>query len=109
MRNKNVSLDLIWVRWSNFARSVAQRQRPGQEISNSLEVALLNRINERVQLNTAVRYALLEFARCPQMPMVGEVAHEAGLSRRRFAQLFREQIGLTSKVYFADYSAFKTR
>ena len=28
-----------------------------------------------------------------------ELAQEAGLSRRRFAQVFREQIGLTPKLY----------
>jgi transcriptional regulator GlxA family with amidase domain len=28
-----------------------------------------------------------------------DVAADAGLSRRRFAQLFREQIGLTPKLY----------
>jgi len=59
----------------------------------------LSRINERVQLNTAVRYALAEFERRPQIPMVRELAHEAGLSRRRFAPVFREQIGLTPKLY----------
>jgi methylphosphotriester-DNA--protein-cysteine methyltransferase len=46
-----------------------------------------------------VRYALQEFARRPQIPLVRELAHEAGLSRRRFAQLFREQVGLTPKLY----------
>ena len=59
----------------------------------------MSRINERVQLNTGVRYALVEFDRRSQIPMVRELAHEAGLSRRRFAQLFREQIGLTPKLY----------
>ncbi|MGH9775276.1 MAG: helix-turn-helix domain-containing protein [Candidatus Acidiferrales bacterium] len=64
-----------------------------------LEGALLSRINERVQLDTAVRYALLGFARRPEIPRVRELAREAGLSRRRFGQLFREQIGLTPKLY----------
>jgi len=64
-----------------------------------LEVALLARLNERLQLNTAVRYALQEFARRPEIPRVQELAHEAGLSRRRFSQLFRVQVGLTPKLY----------
>jgi transcriptional regulator GlxA family with amidase domain len=34
------------------------------------------------------------------MPVEPErVARDAGLSRRRFAQLFREQVGLTPKLY----------
>jgi len=64
-----------------------------------LEIALLKHLNERVQLNPAVLYALQEFARKPQIPRVWEIAQEAGLSRRRFGQVFREQIGLTPKLY----------
>jgi transcriptional regulator GlxA family with amidase domain len=64
-----------------------------------LEVALLEHLNERLQLNAAVRYALQEFARRSEIPRVRGLAHEAGLSRRRFSQIFREQIGLTPKLY----------
>ncbi|HET9408096.1 MAG TPA: helix-turn-helix domain-containing protein [Candidatus Sulfotelmatobacter sp.] len=97
--NKNVSLDLIW---GSMVQSLRERLRSANEPAKKfqiLEAALLSRINERVQLNAAVRYALLEFARRPGIPMVRELAREAGLSRRRFAQLFREQIGLTPKLY----------
>jgi AraC-like DNA-binding protein len=44
-------------------------------------------------------YALGEFARAPHIRSVLEVTKEAGLSRRRFAQLFREQVGLTPKLF----------
>ena len=97
--NRNVSLDLIW---GSMADTLRDRLRSASDPARKfqlLEAALLSRINERAQLNTAVRYALREFARRPQIPMVRELAHEAGLSRRRFAQLFREQIGLTPKLY----------
>ena len=97
--DKNVSLDLIW---GSMVQSLRDRLRIASDPAKKfhiLEVALLSRINERVQLNTAVRYALMKFERRPQIPMVRELAHEAGLSRRRFAQLFREQVGLTPKLY----------
>jgi AraC-like DNA-binding protein len=97
--NKNVSLDLIW---GSMVRSLRDRLRTGNDPAEKfrvLEVALLARLNERLQLSTAVRYALQEFARRPEIPRVRELAHEAGLSRRRFSQLFREQIGLTPKRY----------
>jgi AraC-like DNA-binding protein len=97
--NKNVSLDLIW---GSMVRSLRDRLRTANDPAEKfrvLEVALLEHLNERVPLNGAVRYALQEFARRPQIPGVREIAQEAGLSRRRFAQLFREQIGLTPKVY----------
>ena len=97
--DKNVSLDLIW---GSMVQTLRDRLRSANDPAKKfqiLEVALLSRINVRVQLNTAVRYALVEFDRRSQIPMVRELAHEAGLSRRRFAQLFREQIGLTPKLY----------
>lgn len=97
--NKTVSLDLIW---GSMAQSVRDRLRnandPGEKF-RVLESALLEHRNERLQLNVAVRYALKEFARRPQLPRIRELAHETGLSRRRFAQLFREQVGLTPKLY----------
>ena len=97
--NKNVSLDLIW---GSMVRSLRDRLRTANDPAEKfrvLEVALLEHLNERLQLSTAVRYALEEFARRPEIPRVRELAHEAGLSRRRFSQLFREQIGLTPKLY----------
>src|ERR1700730_3070049 len=98
-RDKNVSLDLIW---GSMVRTLRDRLRSANHPAEKfrvLEVALLEHLNERVQLNAAVRYALQEFARKPQIPRVRELAQEAGLSRRRFAQVFREQIGLTPKLY----------
>jgi AraC-like DNA-binding protein len=97
--DKNVSLDLIWGSMVQTLRDRLRSANNPAEKFQILEVALLSRINEHVRLNTAVRYALAEFDRRPQIPRVGELAHEAGLSRRRFAQLFREQIGLTPKLY----------
>jgi AraC-like DNA-binding protein len=97
--DKNVSLDLIWGSMVQTLRDqLRSANDPGKKFQ-ILEIALLSRINERVRLNTAVHYALQEFARKPQIPMVRELAREAGLSRRRFAQVFREQIGLTPKLY----------
>lgn len=97
--NKNVSLDLIW---GSTARSLRDRLRAANDLAEKfrvLEAALLEHLNERLLLNHAVRYALQEFTRRAEIPRVRELAHEAGLSRRRFSQLFREQIGLTPKLY----------
>lgn len=97
--DKNVSLDLIW---GSMVRTLRERLRGASDPAKKfqiLESALLRRLNKRVELNAAVRYALLELTRRPEIPRVRELALEAGLSRRRFAQLFREQIGLTPKLY----------
>jgi len=97
--NKNVSLDLIWGSMVQSLRDGLRTANDPAEKFRVLEVALLEHLNERLHLNTAVRYALQEIARTPGIPRVRELAQEAGLSRRRFSQLFREQIGLTPKLY----------
>lgn len=98
--NKNVPLDLIW---GSMAGALRDRLRTESHVAKKfqvLESALLGRIRERARLNAAVQYALAEFARAdvPQ-PRVDCIARDAGLSRRRFTQLFREQIGLTPKLF----------
>ena len=97
--NKNASLDLIWGSMVQSLRDQLRMANDPAEKFRVLEVALLEHLNERLHLNTAVRYALQEFARTAEIPRVRELAHEAGLSRRRFSQLFREQIGITPKLY----------
>src|SRR5262249_19504837 len=64
-----------------------------------LEIALLQRLKKHLELHPSVRYALREFAQAPRVRNVLGVTKETGLSRRRFAQLFREQIGITPKLY----------
>ena len=43
--------------------------------------------------------AEIRMAKGPQPDAILEVARDAGLSRRRFTALFREQVGLTPKLY----------
>jgi len=64
-----------------------------------LEAALRRRRRERLQLHAAVRYALGRFQSVPHIRSVLDVSKDTGLSRRRFAQLFREQVGITPKLY----------
>jgi AraC-like DNA-binding protein len=61
--------------------------------------ALRGDASERVLLHPSIQYALREFRHGPRIRAVAEVAREAGLSRRRFGQLFDEQIGMTPKLY----------
>jgi AraC-like DNA-binding protein len=64
-----------------------------------LTAELQRRVGEPRELHLAVRYALEEFGRNPRATRVLEVARHTGFSRRRLTQLFREQVGLTPKVY----------
>ncbi len=60
---------------------------------------LQRRLGEPRELHGAVRYALEEFGRDPRVTGVLEVARDTGFSRRRLTGLFREQVGLTPKLY----------
>ena len=97
--NESVPLDLLW---GSGASELRDRLRAASTVVKKfrlLEIALLERVNKGLDLHTAVRYALREFTRAPHIRSVLDVTKEAGLSRRRFAQLFREQIGLTPKLF----------
>jgi AraC-like DNA-binding protein len=97
--NERVPLDLIWGSLANELRDRVLEATTTAGKFQAMETALLERLNRRLQLHPAVRYALGEFAQTPHIRSVLEVAREAGLSRRRFAQLFRQQVGLTPKLY----------
>jgi AraC-like DNA-binding protein len=97
--NERVPLDLIWGPLAGELRDRVREVSTPAEKFRAMETALLERVNRQLQLHPAVRYALAEFARAPHIRSVIDVARQAGLSRRRFAQLFREQVGLTPKLY----------
>jgi AraC-like DNA-binding protein len=96
--NQEVSLDLIWGTAATCLRDRLRGTRTTSARFRLLEAALLQAM-QPVRLHTAVQYALGEFQRAPHIRSVLDVTREAGLSRRRFAQLFREQVGLTPKLY----------
>lgn len=97
--NEDVPLDLIWGSAASALRDRLREAGTATEKFRVLETALLERVNKRFALHAAVLYGLAEFTRAPHVRSVLEVAREAGLSRRRFAQLFRDQVGLTPKLY----------
>ena len=97
--NESVSLDLIWGSLGSELRDRLREAPTAAAKFQVLESALVERVNQRLELHSAVQYALGEFARAPHIRSVLGVARETGLSRRRFAQLFREQVGLTPKLY----------
>ena len=97
--NREIPLDLIWGRDSVCLRDRLREAETPSEKFRVLETALLGRTENRRDLHSAVQYALAEFQTAPHMRSVLDVARDASLSRRRFAQLFREQVGLTPKLY----------
>jgi methylphosphotriester-DNA--protein-cysteine methyltransferase len=64
-----------------------------------LEEVLRSRAQTEKVLHPAVELGLREFQHVPHVRTVLEVVKQTGLSRRRFSQLFREQVGTTPKLY----------
>ena len=96
--NRDVSLGDIWGSASNTLRGrLLEAAGPAARL-RVLETDLEQRLR-RAELHSAVRHGLTEFGRHPHAAGVIGVAREAGLSRRRFAGLFREQVGLPPKLY----------
>jgi AraC-like DNA-binding protein len=102
--NRSIALDRVW-----GASAIALRDRlrepapPGARL-RLLEAWLQEKFAARLLAQTPVRPGLVEFAlaqfnRAPQVRSVRQVARSAGLSERRFSQLFREQVGFPPKVW----------
>jgi AraC-like DNA-binding protein len=101
--NQVVPLDLVW---GSQVTQLRDRLREVVTVGGKfqvLETALLQVMRrgdeKRLALHPSVQYALPEFRRAPHIRTVIGVSGDAGLSRRRFSQLFREQVGITPKLY----------
>ena len=97
--NRAVPLDSIWRSAAAELRDRLCEAPDPQQKFRILEADLQRRAEQRIQLHPSVLYALKEFRRQPHARGILEVASETRLSRRRFAQLFREQVGVTPKLY----------
>lgn len=97
--NRDVPLEQVWGHGAIELRDKLQEAASPMEKFRVLAGVLEKRLRERWVMQPAVAFGLQEFRIAPQMSSVLEVAREAGLSRRRFAQVFREQVGLTPKLY----------
>jgi AraC-like DNA-binding protein len=97
--NGVVPLEQVWGSAATQLRDRLRETRSAAEKFRLLEAALLRCRRERLELHAAVRYALERFQCAPHILSVLGVNKEIGLSRRRFAQLFREQVGVTPKLY----------
>ena len=64
-----------------------------------LEQALLAQATRPLRRHPAVSLAMREFQSILRIRPVREVSEEIGLSQRRFIQLFREEVGVTPKIF----------
>ncbi len=97
--NKVVRLDDLWGTIAGALRDRLRECASPAEKFRLLESELQRRALVVPPLHAAVRYALEELRRLACMQRISDITAETRLSRRRFAQLFREQVGMTPKLF----------
>jgi AraC-like DNA-binding protein len=101
--NQVVPLDAIWgaqvTQLRDRLREVMTVRGKVHVLETTLLQAMQRGAEERLALHPSVQYALGAFRHVPHIRTVIDIARDAGLSRRRLSQLFREQVGMTPKLY----------
>ncbi len=96
--DRQVSLEAVWGGEAAALRDRLQAAPASARLA-ILEQALLSRGRNRLFGNAAVAWAVTQLRKPSNACVVGEVTAQIGMSRRRFAQIFREQVGVTPKRF----------
>ena len=99
LADAHVDLEALW---GNSAIELRERlcvAKTPTERFNLLEKALLAHLCRPLELHYAVRFALDTFGRADSGLAIRDVARDAGLSQRRFIQLFTREVGLSPKLF----------
>lgn len=106
LHNQIVSLETLW---SSSALELRDRLLKAQPLATRFRVLeqFLLKMMQPSKRHPAVDFALCEFARIAEdntappilVPTVRAVTEQIGFSTRHFNQLFRDQVGLTPKLY----------
>jgi len=100
--NRTVALDSIWGEDAHSLRDRLLEFSSPQARLLGLEQFLCARFSPqrgRATRSPQVNFALRYFGHNPAIASVHETAFQIGWSERRFSQVFREEVGLTPKVW----------
>jgi AraC-like DNA-binding protein len=99
LHNTRLTLDTLWGRKAGLLRErVFEAATPAAKM-RVLEQALIEQATCPLVRHPAVAFALKEFDATAPARMVSDVVEATGLSPRRFIDLFRDEVGLTPKLY----------
>jgi AraC-like DNA-binding protein len=99
LQNARLPLDTLWGSKAGLLRErVLEARAPAAKL-RVLEQALIEQATCPLVRNPAVAFALKEFNATAPARTVADVVEETGLSPRRFIDLFRDEVGLTPKLY----------
>lgn len=100
LHNAHVGLETIWGALADEVWERLMEARGPEAKLSVLEQALLARANGCFERHPAVRYALKAFQDSPRPRTVGDVIDETGFSPRHFIELFRDEVGMTPKLFY---------
>ncbi len=99
LQGAQLPLDVLWGRFASQLRERMLESKTPAECLLVLEQALAARARRPLSRHRAVEFALLEFRREPHNQTIGEVTDKTGLSPRRFIEVFRQEVGMTPKLF----------
>ncbi len=97
--NRHVALEDLWGPEARFLRERLLAAAAPHEKFRILEESLLVRAFKPLERHPAVGFALSMFGSVNRPRSVAEVSDRIGMSSRRFIQIFRDQVGLTPKLF----------
>ncbi len=99
LADTHVDLDALW---GTSATELRERLCAGKtpvERFNLLEKTLMAHLFRPLERHYAVRFALDTFGRADAGLAIRDVARDAGLSQRRFIQVFAREVGMSPKLF----------
>jgi AraC-like DNA-binding protein len=103
LHDTHVSLDTLWGARAGDLREQLLEAETAEARFCILEQALLAQAVQPLVRHPAVSFALKEFQGMPPHPhaqTIADVTGHIGLSPKRFIQVFREEVGLTPKLFW---------
>jgi len=99
LQDASVALETLWGPTANTLRERLLEAATAHNRFVILEEHLLKSLRNGPERHPAVRYALNAFQSAPSTVTVADVVERTGLSPRRLIEVFRNQVGLTPKMF----------
>ena len=99
LADAHVDLETLWGASAKELRERLCVAKTSAERLDLLEQALVAHLSRPLERHYAVRFALDAFGRADSGLAVRDVARDAGLSQRRFIQLFAREVGMAPKLF----------
>jgi AraC-like DNA-binding protein len=99
LADAHIDLETLWGSSAVELRDRLGEAKTSTERFDLLEKALVAHLFRPLERHYAVRFALNTFGRADSGLAIRDVARDAGLSQRRFGQLFTREVGMSPKLF----------